>query len=51
MIVLSETKSLEEYFMDVQSRKEKNRVISLTYAKKGYFQIEITNYPSLFRLV
>ncbi len=33
--------------MDVQSKKERNSVISLAYAEDGYSQIEIANFLSL----
>jgi len=41
MIVLSKSKSLEEHFMDVKSKTERNQVISLAYLEDGYSQIEI----------
>jgi len=37
MIVLSKSKSLEEHFMDVESKQEMNPIISLAYAEDGYF--------------
>jgi len=47
MIVLSKSKSLEEHFMDVQNKQERNCVIFLAYAVDGYSQIEIANYLGL----
>ena len=47
MIVFSKSKSLEEYFRDVESKQERNSIISLAYAEDGYSQIEIANYLGL----
>jgi len=47
MIVLSKSKSLEEHFMDVESKQERNSVISLAYAEDGYSQIEIASFLGL----
>ena len=47
MIVLSKSKSLKEHFMDVESKQERNSVISLAYAEDGYSQIEIANFLDL----
>jgi len=47
MIVLSKSKSLEEHFMDVTSKQERNSVISLAYAEDGYSQIEIASFLGL----
>jgi len=47
MIIFSKSKSLEEYFMDVESKQERNSIISLAYAEDGYSQIEIANYLGL----
>ena len=47
MIILSKSKSLEEHFMDVESKQERNSVISLAYAEDGYSQIEIANFLGL----
>jgi len=47
MVVLSKSKSLEEHFMDVQNKQERNCVIFLAYAVDGYSQIEIANYLGL----
>jgi predicted transcriptional regulator len=33
--------------MNVESKQERNSVISLTYAEDGYSQIEIANYLGL----
>ena len=40
-------KSLEEHFMDVASKQERNSVVSLAYLEDGYSQIEIANYLGL----
>jgi DNA-binding transcriptional regulator GbsR (MarR family) len=47
MIILSKSKSLEEHFMDVQSKQDRNSVICLAYLEDGYSQIEIANYLGL----
>ena len=47
MIVLSKSKSLEEHFMGVESKQERNSVISLAYAEDGYSQIEIASFLGL----
>ena len=47
MIVLSKSKSLEEHFMDVKSKEDRNSVICLAYLEDGYSQIEIANYLGL----
>ena len=47
MIILSKSKSLEEHFMDVKSKTERNQFISLAYLEDGYSQIEIANYLGL----
>ena len=47
MIVLSKSKSLKKYFMDVKNKQDINRVISLAYLEDGYSQIEIANYLGL----
>ena len=47
MIVLSKSKSLEEHFMDVESKQERNSIISLAYTEDGYSQIEIANFLGL----
>jgi len=46
MVVISKSKSLEEYFTKVQSKKERNSIIHLAYLD-GYSQIEIANYLGL----
>ena len=46
MIILSKSKSLEEHFIDVKSKKERNSIISLAYLD-GYSQIGIANYLGL----
>jgi DNA-binding MarR family transcriptional regulator len=47
MIILSKSKSLEEHFIDVKSKMERNKIISLAYLEDGYSQIEIANYLGL----
>jgi DNA-directed RNA polymerase specialized sigma subunit len=47
MIILSKSKSLEKHFMNVQSKTERNQIISLAYLEDGYSQIEIANYLGL----
>ena len=47
MIVLSKSKSLEEHFMDVENKQERNSVISLAYLEDGYSQIKIANFLGL----
>jgi REP element-mobilizing transposase RayT len=47
MIILSKSKSLEEHFMDVKSKTERNKIISLAYLEDGYSQIEIADYLGL----
>ena len=47
MIVLSKSKSLEEHFMDVESKQERNSIIILAYVEDGYSQIEIANFLGL----
>ena len=47
MIVLSKSKSLEKHFMNVESKQERNSVISLAYLEDGYSQIEIANFLGL----
>jgi len=46
-IILSKSKSLEEHFMNVQNKQDRNRVICLAYLEDGYSQIEIANYLGL----
>lgn len=46
MVVLSKSKPLEEHFIKVQSKKERNSIIHLAYLD-GYSQIEIANYLEL----
>jgi len=46
MIILSKSKSLEEHFIEVKSKKERNSIISLAYLD-GYSQIGIANYLGL----
>ena len=43
MIVFSKSKSLEEHFMDVESKQERNSMIILAYTEDGYSQIERLN--------
>ena len=47
MFVLSKSKSLDEHFMDVESKQERSSIISLAYLEDGYSQIEISNYLGL----
>ena len=47
MIISGKSKSLEEHFMDVKSKMQRNKIISLTYLKDGYSQIEIANFLGL----
>jgi len=47
MIVLSKSKSLEEHFMNVESKQERDSAISLAYAENGYSQIEIASFLGL----
>jgi len=46
-IVLSKSKSLEEHFMNVQSKQDRNSVICLDYLEDGYSQIEIASFLGL----
>ena len=47
MIIFSKSKSLEEHFMKVKSKQDRNSIICLTYLEDGYSQIEIANYLGL----
>ena len=47
IIVLSKSKSLEEHFMEAESRQERNRIICLAYLEDGYSQIEIASFLGL----
>jgi len=47
IILLSKSKSLEEHFINAQSKQDRNKVIYLTYLEDGYSQIEIVNYLGL----
>ena len=46
MTVVSKSKSLDEYFIDLKSKQERNCVIGLAYLD-GYSLIEIANYLGL----
>ncbi len=46
-IIISKSKLLEEHFMNVKSKQERNQLISLAYLEDGYSQIEIANYLGL----
>ncbi len=47
MIVLSKSKSLEEYFIEVKTKQERNSAICLAYLEDGYSQIEIASFLGL----
>ena len=43
MILLGKSKSLEEHFMGLESKQERNSAISLAYVEDDYSQIEIAS--------